>query len=101
MLHHDIENKFYLPSDVVNYLSQLEVIEELDVIDCLLSQLVTLLIAKHICVIDRSLLCSAGRVHLQQVLDFRIAERTWLSRWVMGLTFDHDFRTEILEKFIL
>ena len=97
-MHHEIENQFYLPSNVVNYLSQLKVIEELDVIDSLLSQLVSLFIAKHISVIDRGLLCSACGVHLQQVLDFGIAERSRLSWWIMGLTFDHDFITELLRK---
>ena len=90
MQHHGFRNQFYLPSDVVNYLSQLKVIEQLDVINSLLTQLVTLLIAKHIGVIDGGLLCSARRVHLQQVLDFRVAQWTRLSRWVMRLTFDHD-----------
>ena len=37
---------FYLPSDIVDYLSQFEVIEEFDIVESLCSQLISLFVAE-------------------------------------------------------
>ena len=37
-----------LPSDIIDNLTKFEVIEELDVVDCLLAQLISLFISKHV-----------------------------------------------------
>ena len=38
----------HLPPDIVDYLSKFKVVEKFDVIDSLLSELIALLIAKHV-----------------------------------------------------
>ena len=42
------ESLIHLPSNIVDYLAKLKVVEQFDVIDSLLPEFIALLIAKHV-----------------------------------------------------
>ena len=62
--------KFDLPSDVVDDLSELEIVEKLDVVDCLLAKLVSLFVAKYVSASTCCVLLRAARqMHIEQIFD--------------------------------
>ena len=80
----------YLPTDVVDDLSQLKVVEHFNVVSRLCAELIALLVAEHVrvggCGGHQS---SLRQVHLDQILYLGVAQGTWLM-WKVSLRFvDH------------
>ena len=87
----------YLPTDVVDDLSQLKVVEHFNVVSRLCAKLIALLVAEHVrvggCGRHQS---SLRQVHLDQILYLWVTQGTWLM-WKVCLRFvDHFIVTFVL-----